>query len=260
MPVPAFLLLLCSCLRPAPDDDHDASDAVIPNERSRLIESTPSPSAVAAVDHQKLNDRFGTIVRAKEGRMVSVSSRAPFVLHDEEVLDDDGIDQATPTPTGVTLNRRPPVLTMTPARARSQGSLFQFSDTQSITLSRASSRSSSRARPPPSTSTSNNSQSSQSGARAGPTASEWFGDSESGSGSIEEEPSPSPSPSPEPGPPNSTPVPPRAPIAALASHHVVVPAPAPPPPVLPPDDTTPKATADSTSGLPSTGITFDWDD
>ncbi|KAF7297027.1 hypothetical protein MIND_00935200 [Mycena indigotica] len=261
-------LLCCCCLRPPPDE----SDEVIPNERTRLVDESIAPAQPGpVVDRETLEERFGGIVRAKEGRMVSVSARAPFDMHDDDDNDTRSSDGPAPPlpstndgPTGVLLHRRPPVLTMTPARARSQGSFSRFSD------SRTSSRSSSRA-PPPRTPASASGSGAGSGAGApvrernglGLGASEWFAASESGSSAgIEEEPEPSPSPSPSPPDhglrqPTSTPVAAAAaPIAALAAAHPVV---TPPPPHQvtppPPHDLTPRA-----EGLPPTGITFDWDD
>ncbi|KAJ7922390.1 hypothetical protein B0H13DRAFT_122157 [Mycena leptocephala] len=53
---------------------------VIPNEHSRLLDDPSSLSETRrpeiVVDHQTLSDRLENIVRAKEGRMVSVSARA----------------------------------------------------------------------------------------------------------------------------------------------------------------------------------------
>ncbi|KAF9002255.1 hypothetical protein BDQ17DRAFT_1425919 [Cyathus striatus] len=37
------------------------------------------------VDHQKLQERLGGIVRAKEGKMVNVSSQIPFNLHNQAI-------------------------------------------------------------------------------------------------------------------------------------------------------------------------------
>ncbi|KAF8965640.1 hypothetical protein BDZ97DRAFT_1918190 [Flammula alnicola] len=61
-----------------------------PNERSHLIpastDSTPTslPNAFV-VDHQKLKERMGHIVRSKEGKMVNVNSRLPFNLHNKKL-------------------------------------------------------------------------------------------------------------------------------------------------------------------------------
>ncbi|KAJ6449392.1 hypothetical protein C8R47DRAFT_1084732 [Mycena vitilis] len=42
--------------------------------------SQPGLPEATAVDHQKLQDRMGSIVRSKEGKMVNVSARTPFTL------------------------------------------------------------------------------------------------------------------------------------------------------------------------------------
>ncbi|KAJ7131788.1 hypothetical protein C8R43DRAFT_956752 [Mycena crocata] len=185
---------------------------VIPNERSRLIESGPSsgpPSPAALiVDHQKLNDKLGTIVRRKESKMVNVSARAPFTLHAASSLTNTSDERHSATsasmnapgfetnpPTArASISRRPPVLMMTPARSY-YGSLNLYSESQQS--SPTGSRSSSRHRPEP-RSTSTHSQSSVgsgtgSGSRSkgkGKQASGWFAESES-EVSIEDQP-PSP--------------------------------------------------------------------
>ncbi|KAJ6494265.1 hypothetical protein C8R45DRAFT_987767 [Mycena sanguinolenta] len=125
--------LLCCGVRPRAASP-DVQSTVIPTERSHLLDDSQSPAIV--VDHQKLSDKLGTIVRAKEGKMVSVSARTPFTLHDAEPpnLNDGG--------SRVNVSRRPPVLTMTPAR--SHGSLNLYSDSRSRHSSRSCSRSSSR--------------------------------------------------------------------------------------------------------------------
>ncbi|KAJ7181272.1 hypothetical protein C8R46DRAFT_599650 [Mycena filopes] len=130
-----FTQLFCCCLRPRPAPPDVESTTVIPNEHSRLLEPPASPASV--VDHQSLSDRLGTIVRAKEGKMVSVSARTPFTLvHDAEPQ----LPSSSSTTTSA--NRRPPILTMTPAR--SHGSLNLHSDSQSQSRSRSRSRPSSR--------------------------------------------------------------------------------------------------------------------
>ncbi|KAJ7166969.1 hypothetical protein C8R46DRAFT_1272102 [Mycena filopes] len=124
--------LFCCCLRPRPAP-LDVESTVIPNEHSRLLEPPASPASV--VDHQSLSDRLGTIVRAKEGKMVSVSARTPFTLHDAP-------EQLPSSSSTTSANRRPPILTMTPAC--SHGSLNLHSDSQSQSQSRSRSRPSSR--------------------------------------------------------------------------------------------------------------------
>ncbi|KAJ6453238.1 hypothetical protein C8R47DRAFT_1168371 [Mycena vitilis] len=133
--------LFCCGVRPRAATS-DAHSTVIPNEHSRLLDQPPSPAIV--VDHQTLSDRLGTIVRAKEGKMVSVSARTPFTIHDAEQLPAALTSAAEGTGSGghISLNRRPPVLTMTPAR--SQGSLHNMYSDASRHSSRSGSRSSSR--------------------------------------------------------------------------------------------------------------------
>ncbi|KAJ6512306.1 hypothetical protein DFH09DRAFT_1333454 [Mycena vulgaris] len=130
-------LLFPCCIRPL---DDDSADQVIPNETSRLIPASaqlppPGPPEMT-VDHQKLNDRLSTIVRAKEGKMVNVISRTPFTLrsvHDNtsspaSPISPGPTSPSTPASTSAALpeapvipasstlgSRRPTVLTMTPA-------------------------------------------------------------------------------------------------------------------------------------------------
>ncbi|KAJ7661068.1 hypothetical protein B0H17DRAFT_1094609 [Mycena rosella] len=142
--------LLCCCSGPrTPAHDVESTGQVIPNETTRLLDPPSSPAPIA-VDHQKLSDKLGSIVRAKEGKMVSVSARAPFMIHsahdsEEENLPSTSHMAPTHTANNATISRRPPVLTMTPAR--SQGSLNLYSDSRSQLSSPAGSRSSSRRRP-----------------------------------------------------------------------------------------------------------------
>ncbi|KAF8193927.1 hypothetical protein K438DRAFT_827642 [Mycena galopus ATCC 62051] len=139
----AFLAqLLCCGARPRATPS-DVQSTVIPNEHSRLLDEAESSHRPAiVVDHQKLSDRLGTIVRAKEGKMVSVSARTPFTLRDAEPV--SSVSASNPDIGGsrVNISRRPPVLTMTPTR--SHGSLRLHSDSQSRHSSRSGSRSSSR--------------------------------------------------------------------------------------------------------------------
>ncbi|KAF7369864.1 hypothetical protein MSAN_00615400 [Mycena sanguinolenta] len=128
--------LLCCGVRPRAASP-DAQSTVIPTERSHLLEDSQSfHRPVIVVDHQKLSDKLSTIVRTKEGKMVSVSARTPFTLHDAVA------SNANAGGGRVNVSRRPPVLTMTPAR--SHGSLNLYSDSRSRHSSRSGSRSSSR--------------------------------------------------------------------------------------------------------------------
>ncbi|KAJ7889873.1 hypothetical protein B0H14DRAFT_2691143 [Mycena olivaceomarginata] len=151
---PCITLFFC-CLRPPVEDD----PTVIPTETTHLISpgtglSSPGVPETSAVDHQKYQDRMGTIVRSKEGKMVNVSARAPFILRSASggsastppaSLPSAGISSSSPpTPTASvapppiapSISRRPPVLTMTPAVVR----LYADSRYSSPTGSRSSSR------------------------------------------------------------------------------------------------------------------------
>ncbi|KAJ7728523.1 hypothetical protein B0H16DRAFT_1588898 [Mycena metata] len=184
-----FAQLFCCCVRPRADPI-DAESTVIPNEHSRLLDPPSSPAIV--VDHQKLSDRLGTIVRAKEGKMVSVSARTPFTLHDAEQL-----------PSASTANRRPPILTMTPARSQGSLNLHSNSNSRSPHSSRSGSRASSRqpelrshsahstSPAPPSATCAPLSESASGDSSKPPVdASEWFAESESDL-SVEDEVRPS---------------------------------------------------------------------
>ncbi|KAJ7493950.1 hypothetical protein FB451DRAFT_1491511 [Mycena latifolia] len=139
------------CLRPADTDD---DYTVIPNETARLLPAPeadllPSYSAGPPMDTQKLNDRMGTIVRAKEGKMVNVSARTPFVMQrapSPSSFASTPPDPPTPGPESAPAartSRRPPVLTITPARAS------LYAEGRSRYSSPAGSRSPSRRRPDP---------------------------------------------------------------------------------------------------------------
>ncbi|KAJ6540015.1 hypothetical protein DFH09DRAFT_1323280 [Mycena vulgaris] len=236
MSFPLVALFLCCCRRTR---IRDVKSAVIPNETSRLLAS-PRPAPV--VDRQTLSERLAGIVRAKEEKMVSVSARAPFTIASAQPPPDSSSSAtaaaaAAPTYSTTTISRRPPVLTMTPARVFSQGSnlhLNPCADTRSSSL--AGSRASSQRRPrsahsqtsvPASTSAA--SASGASGASVASAASELnrgkAAASASASGSdvsasasapVDEEEVPSPSPSPSPSPariPHPLPLPPANPHA-----------------------------------------------
>ncbi|KAJ7636462.1 hypothetical protein FB45DRAFT_906652 [Roridomyces roridus] len=135
--------LFCCCASAAAADDV----SVIPDETTHLIPKVSSltPDSLSVLDHQKLQDRMSTIVRAKQGKMVNVAARTPFT-----------VQTAPPTPSAVpdpdpagdtntlspTETRRPQVLTMTPAASRGSWSL-----NPSRYSSPNPSRSSSRKRP-----------------------------------------------------------------------------------------------------------------
>jgi len=73
--------VFCGCCGPR---SHSPGDGVESDERTRLIRppssgDEPSTSSYV-VNHQALKDRLGTIVRAKENKMVNVSTDLPFNL------------------------------------------------------------------------------------------------------------------------------------------------------------------------------------
>ncbi|KAK0443964.1 uncharacterized protein EV420DRAFT_1575705 [Desarmillaria tabescens] len=77
MALVAFQRIFC-CISSKNDNK---SDAGIIDETSRLIPATEEPSpTVMNVDYGKLKGKLGTIVRAKEGRMVNVNAHGPFSL------------------------------------------------------------------------------------------------------------------------------------------------------------------------------------
>jgi len=84
----SFLLRILCCIGKRP------RDRTISDEESRLIPTStvdgeiltgnaPSPDARAAFDNEIFKERLGSIVRSKEGKMVSVTSPLPFNLHNK---------------------------------------------------------------------------------------------------------------------------------------------------------------------------------
>ncbi|KAJ7016096.1 hypothetical protein C8F04DRAFT_584071 [Mycena alexandri] len=158
MPTSILQFLCYCCLRPEVSREDDPT--VIPTETTHLIPnsaglSSPSLPEAMIVDHQKLNDRMGLIVRAKEGKMVNVSVRLPFMLQSatgNSPPSSNGLSSSPTTPTSTAtapaapapqtsagssaVSRRPLVLTMTPARSR----LYAESRYSSPSGSRSSSR------------------------------------------------------------------------------------------------------------------------
>ncbi|KAG0700823.1 hypothetical protein DFH29DRAFT_929852 [Suillus ampliporus] len=62
-------------------------DPTVPDEHTFLIPATttgetPTPQP-RVVDHQKLKERLGIVVRTKEGKMVNVNAPFPFNLHNQ---------------------------------------------------------------------------------------------------------------------------------------------------------------------------------
>jgi hypothetical protein len=80
-----FNFLFSCCVRQRRRDPTD------PDERTFLIPATtasetPTPQP-RVVDHQKLKERLGTVVRSKEGKMVNVNATFPFNLHNQSLGD-----------------------------------------------------------------------------------------------------------------------------------------------------------------------------
>ncbi|KAJ7450681.1 hypothetical protein B0H11DRAFT_318406 [Mycena galericulata] len=152
MPTSMFQSLFSCCIRSHRSADDDLT--IIPDETTHLLPSStgiPSPGLpdTTVVDQQNLNDRLGTIVRAKEGKMVNVGSRTPFTV--VQVSMSPPPSSTTPPSPNVTappsnhagssngVNRHPPVHTMAPARGASRH-LYTDSRYSSPNTSRSSSR------------------------------------------------------------------------------------------------------------------------
>ncbi|PBK69791.1 hypothetical protein ARMSODRAFT_956590 [Armillaria solidipes] len=79
-----FFISIFSCCRRKRSKDY-----IVPNdEEARLILPSTDPLSpaipnVIVIDHQRLQDKLGTIVRSKEGKMVNVNSQIPFNLHNQ---------------------------------------------------------------------------------------------------------------------------------------------------------------------------------
>ncbi|KAJ7435784.1 hypothetical protein B0H11DRAFT_2295291 [Mycena galericulata] len=144
--------LFSCCIRSHRSADDDLT--IIPDETTHLLPSStgiPSPGLpdTIVVDQQNLNDRLGTIVRAKEGKMVNVGSRTPFTV--VQVSTSPPTSSTAPPSPNVTApppnhpgssngaSRRPPVHTMTPARGANRH-LYTDSRYPSPNASRSSSR------------------------------------------------------------------------------------------------------------------------
>ncbi|KAJ7469475.1 hypothetical protein FB451DRAFT_1176711 [Mycena latifolia] len=177
-----LLSVCCPCPCPADSEDDyiyrvSALLASPPRLSRALIKTTSiSYSAGPPVVTQKLNERLCPIMRAKEGKMANVSACTAFVMQrvpsaPPSLSASSAATSDSPTPghesaPASRTSRRPPVLTMTPARA----SLYHHAESRYS--SPAGSRSSSRRRPEPAYAY---------GVRAKQvsTASEWFGESAS---------------------------------------------------------------------------------
>ncbi|TBU48649.1 hypothetical protein BD309DRAFT_987168 [Dichomitus squalens] len=72
-----FQLVCCCCARGGPSGQNE------PDEHTPLFQPSDDspPARNYTVDHQKMKERLGHIVRSKEGKMVNVNQPLPFNLH-----------------------------------------------------------------------------------------------------------------------------------------------------------------------------------
>ncbi|KAJ7247109.1 hypothetical protein C8J57DRAFT_1360009 [Mycena rebaudengoi] len=232
----AFFSNLFSCCirsRPTADDVHRThppstgrnsadTEQIIPNETSRLLPASAGPSSfvkhpvctrsshsdinsspglpdAVVVDHQKLQDRLGTIVRSKEGAEGSADTPISPTSPSFPVAPTASSSTTTPrTSDNVVPSRRPPILTMTPAKSQMSLNFSRFS-------SPSGSRSSSRRRQESNSSGSRHRYSAADSAvdsvaepaqRKDKASSAWFGESESETSADAEEAEEPPSPAP----------------------------------------------------------------
>ncbi|KAJ7172028.1 hypothetical protein C8R46DRAFT_136417 [Mycena filopes] len=77
----SFLTLFCCCghHRVRDDDTIDESSHLIPSNLDA------APPSVVFTDHERIQERLVTIVRAKERKMVNVNSQIPFNLHNRVI-------------------------------------------------------------------------------------------------------------------------------------------------------------------------------
>ncbi|KAG1752856.1 hypothetical protein EDB19DRAFT_970408 [Suillus lakei] len=114
-------------------------DPTVPDERTFLIPAntaseTPTPQP-RVVDHQKLKERLGTVVRLKEGKMVNVNAAFPFNLHNQCLGDSpsrsvsggtlDSSRRASRSPTRDSLHKR---YSSTSLQRDAEGSASQGND------------------------------------------------------------------------------------------------------------------------------------
>lgn len=114
-------------------------DPTVPDERTFLIPATTAGDAPTpqprVVDHQKLKERLGTVVRSKEGKMVNVNAAFPFNLHNQSLGDPpsrsvsggtlDSSRQASRSPARDSLHTR---YSSTSLRRDAEGSAYQSND------------------------------------------------------------------------------------------------------------------------------------
>ncbi|EMD35254.1 hypothetical protein CERSUDRAFT_96387 [Gelatoporia subvermispora B] len=74
--------IICSCFRAHPSSPDE------PDEHTHLLPPTEEFQSVRiyAVDPHELRERMGTIVRAKEGKMVNVNAQLPFNIYNNPFL------------------------------------------------------------------------------------------------------------------------------------------------------------------------------
>lgn len=78
-----FSWLLSCCRRRRRQHDPES----IPNERTPIIPATEDIQIAQprVVDHQKLKDRLGSVLKSKETKMVNVNAQFPFNLHNQHL-------------------------------------------------------------------------------------------------------------------------------------------------------------------------------
>ncbi|KAJ7676868.1 hypothetical protein DFH06DRAFT_1169203 [Mycena polygramma] len=149
MPLRLLALLFCCPTTATTHENSGDNSTVIPSESSRLLRQTGTGSSlpVLVVDRQNLQDKLGSIVRAKERKMVNVGARTPFRIQTSiptsasaELIMTNSTPDDNLTPRRPMVGNRPPVLTLT--SASSQGSIHRYSRSQHS--SSGGSRSSSR--------------------------------------------------------------------------------------------------------------------
>ncbi|KDQ55600.1 hypothetical protein JAAARDRAFT_37011 [Jaapia argillacea MUCL 33604] len=102
-----FTALFSCCLR---SHSHTSEG---PDETTHLIpaaaeDSTAPPQRhVVVVDHQKMKDRLGVIVRSKEGKMVNVNAQIPFNLHNKSLYNQNTFPYPTHDDTASEDNHNP---------------------------------------------------------------------------------------------------------------------------------------------------------
>ncbi|KZT04129.1 uncharacterized protein LAESUDRAFT_310757 [Laetiporus sulphureus 93-53] len=84
----SFFESICMCCFRSRSRSPDGQRQSETNERTHLIPETieESPVSTYVVDQQQMDARLRTIVRAKEGKMVSVNAPLPFNLANHSVL------------------------------------------------------------------------------------------------------------------------------------------------------------------------------